>query len=173
MSSKNAKPYEGTKVPIGKTMGLIDTMIVNHGGIKTNYYKDFEKKELILAWERKVMVDDVRMIQPIMHHIDMNKVKTEAQAYRALYWHLKHKFESVEFGIVTFEEEFLPYFIVKLPSGEQGTIAQYFVPELSRGALPTMKTLGPISQKGIEEDQERIAKREKQRLDAEYEILPD
>lgn len=167
------KPYATTNVPIGKTMGQIDTMLVAHGGIKTNYYKDFEKKELILAWERKVMVDGDRMIQPIMHHVNMKELTSEAQAYRALYWHLKHKFEAVEFGIVTFEEEFLPYFIVKLPSGEQGTLGQYFIPELSHGALPPMRSLGPISQKGIEEDQKRIATREEERVEADYELLKD
>lgn len=169
---QNKKAYATTTVAPGKSMGQIDKMLIAHGGIKTNYYKDYEKHLLVLAWERKVMVDGERMIQPIMHRVNMKELN-EAQAYRALFWHLKHKFEAVEFGIVTFEEEFLPYFIATLPSGEQGTIAEYFVPDLRRGALPPMKTLGPISLKGIEEDQERIATREKQRLEAEYEILKD
>lgn len=134
------KPYHGTNVPVGKTMGQLDTMLLAHGGIKTNYFKDFESEELVLAWERKVMVDGNRMIQPIIHRVSYKGLR-EAQAYRALYWHLKHKFEAVEFGIVTFEEEFLPYFVVKLPSGEQGTIAEYFVPDLRQGALPPMRPL--------------------------------
>lgn len=138
---KTKKPYYGTSVPVGKTMGQIDTMLIANGGIKTNYFKDYEAGELVLAWERKVMVDGERMLQPIMHRVMISKDMTDAQAYRALYWHLKHKMEAVAFGIVTFEEEFLPYFIVKLPSGEQGTIAEYFVPDLKRGGLPAMRPL--------------------------------
>ena len=169
---KSQKPYAYTTVAPGKSMGQIDKMLIAHGGIKTHYFKDYEKALLVLAWERKVIVDGERMIQPIMHQVNMKDLN-ESQAYRALYWHLKHKFEAVEFGIVKFEEEFLPYFIVKLPSGKIGTIAEYFVPDLSNGALPPMTTLGPLSLKGVEEDQERIIKREEQRLEADYEILKD
>jgi hypothetical protein len=134
------KPYAGTTVPVGRTQQQIEVLIQNHGAVKSHFFKDFEAKELVFAWERKVLVDGRPMIQPLMHRLSFEDLK-EVQAYRALFWHLKHKFEAVEFGIVTFEEEFLPYFVVKLPDGVNGTIAEYFVPELRRGALPPMRAL--------------------------------
>ena len=136
----NEKPYARTTVTVGKSQGKIEVMIRKHMAVKSHFSKDFETSELVFAWERKILVDDRPMVQPLLHRLSFEDL-TEAQAYRALFWHLKHKFEAVEFGIVTFEEEFLPYFVVKLPGGGMGTIAEYFIPELRRGALPPMRAL--------------------------------
>ena len=132
--------YQSTTVPVVKTQSQIEKMLVEHGAVKTHFMKDYEKDMVILAWERKIILDGSPKIQPLMHHISFRDRK-EAQVYRALFYHLKAKFEAVDFQIVSFEEEFLPYFLVKLPDGKPGTIAEYFVPDLHHGMLPQMKQL--------------------------------
>ena len=51
------------------------------------------------------------------------------QRWRALALAIKAKLEAVESGIVTFDEEFLPYIV--LPNGQ--TIAQMMVPQIQAG----------------------------------------
>ena len=137
---KQYQPYQGTNVPVSRSQTMIEKMLQSHGAVKIHFFKDLEKDEVILAWERKFILDGKPVVQPLAHHIEFRD-KKEAQVYRALYYHLKAKFEAVDFKIVSFEEEFLPYFVIKFPDGSSGTIAEYFIPELKRGALPPVHAL--------------------------------
>ena len=141
--AKQYQPYQGTNVTVSRSQAMIEKMLQEHGAVKIHFFKDFEKYMVVMAWERKFIIDDNPVVQPLAHHITF-KDKKEMQVYRALYYHLKAKFEAVDFEIVSFEEEFLPYFVMKFPDGSSGTIAEYFIPDLKRGSLPPFKPLGNL-----------------------------
>ena len=137
---KKYTPYQDTNVSVSKSQNDIRKLLEKNGCVRLFFNFDLEDEEVVLAWERKIILDGETVRQPLAHHLSL-KGRKESQVYRALFYHLKAKFEAVEFQIVTFEEEFLPYFVVKLPDGSSGTIAEYFVPELKRGGLPPMQPL--------------------------------
>ncbi len=56
------------------------------------------------------------------------------QVYRALFYYLKARFTSVEFGIRTVEQEFLQEIVLKLPDGSDSTVS-----ELVSDKLPQIK----------------------------------
>jgi hypothetical protein len=89
----------------------------------------------------------VRFEVKLPNQADYRHVKTYEQAsrtkWRALLLVIKGKLESVEAGIATFEEEFMPYIV--MPNDQ--TIAAILVPMIdaaySDGKMPRQLLLGP------------------------------
>ena len=69
--------------------------------------------------------------------LDVNYAgRKQSEALRMVFYHLKAKFDAVDWGLYSFEEEFLPYFMGKLPDGRQATVAELMLPGLEKGRLP-------------------------------------
>ena len=49
--------------------------------------------------------------------------QAERQVWRVAYWWLKSKLEAVAFGLVEFEEDFLPYMLLANEQGQPITVA--------------------------------------------------
>ncbi len=56
--------------------------------------------------------------------------RAERQVWRVAYWWLKSKIEAIDFGLVEFEEDFLPYMLLENSAGGAGTVAQMLRPRL-------------------------------------------
>jgi len=144
MKEPYKEPYKGTDVPIERSQGKIRQMLEDNGAVIVQFSDSKELEMAEIKWARKVFFEQggqkVPMVQPCRIRVSFKGKKIQ-QVYRALYWHLKSKFEVVRFGILSFEEEFLPYFITQLDDGRQVTIAERMVPWLKKGEMPDMEPL--------------------------------
>ncbi len=109
-------PYFKTTVDVAKTQGIIRKFLMKYNlkGIRITDYKDIGIIEFIL--EIKGIEKGFRF-EFILHE------NYKKQTYRALFYYLKARFTSVDFGIRTIEQEFMPELIIKLPDGSSTTIA--------------------------------------------------
>lgn len=57
------------------------------------------------------------------------------QAMRLLHWWMKSKLEAIAWGLSSAVEEFLPYVVGQLPSGEPVTVGEIIVPRIVQGQL--------------------------------------
>lgn len=140
--SQQKHPYQSTTVPVSRSQEAIRKILYAHGAIATQF-TDYPMEGIIeLKWARQMMVDGANVQQPARYRIS-TEGKKEASVYRALFWHLKTKFEIVDFGIVTYEEEFLPYFVTYLPNGQETTVAEQAMPWIRKGLPPHLQPLAP------------------------------
>ncbi len=138
------EPYKGTSVPIERSQGAI-RKIFDANGIWAHQFSEAPSEQLIeIRWSRKLVVDENgekrEVLQPCKMQVSYKGRRSE-QVWRALFYHLKAKFEVVRFGIISYEEEFLPYFEIKLPNGDIGTIASAMIPALQVGKKPNLLAL--------------------------------
>lgn len=96
----------------------------------------------------------IRILIPLKHTPDqaMHYHKDLNQAYRALFWYLKSKFEAIAFGF-EFLSEFMPHIVVVNPQGALSTMAEEFIPRLQ--ALPADGS-GSVSPPKLEDLTERF-----------------
>ncbi len=131
---------EGTDVPVDRSQSEIRKIILKYGADEYVYGEKAGKAMIGFTAKGK----QVRFILPFPDPNDPEFSKTPTgrtrkgnasnEAYeaeirrrwRALSLSIKGKFEAVATGIVFFEEEFLPYFV--LPNGM--TVAETMLPQL-------------------------------------------
>lgn len=92
--------------------------------LEFNYPDEFEGKAIKLGVRFKLTVPKTDN--------EKERKQLRNQYYRALFYVLKSKLESVEFGIREFGQEFLGDLIYKLPDGRTGTVAEIIAPQLQR-----------------------------------------
>jgi hypothetical protein len=138
-------PYRYTEVPVSKSQEGIRKMLLENGAVGIQMTEFPEEQLVQIQWARKVIVDKTPLVQPLRLKIS-TKGRRPEQCFRALFYHLKAKFEIVRFGIVTFEEEFLPYFLIKDAQGRPVTIAEYCLPELRRGLPPHLEPMRALGE---------------------------
>jgi len=138
------QPYQGTQVPIERSQAGIRKLFDANRVFAHQYTEDRESQKFQIRWSRKLVIekDGVKkeVLQPCKMQISYKGRKPE-QVWRAAFYHLKAKFEAVQFGLVSYEEEFLPYFETVLPNGNMGTIAEAMIPALQIGRKPDMLAL--------------------------------
>jgi hypothetical protein len=138
------EPYKGTQVPIERSQGAIRKIFDTYG-IYAHQFSEAPGEQLIeIRWSRKLNIDENGQKRDVLQPCKMRvsyKGRTSQQVWRAIFYHLKAKFEVVRFGIISYEEEFLPYFEIRLPNGQVGTIAEAMVPALQDGRRPDMLAL--------------------------------
>ncbi len=138
--------YESTTVPEATTQGEIRKLLMANGARGYQQSEFLAEGIVEVKWAREIKVDGRPVFQPLRVRVSV-KGKRPATVWRAVYWHLKAKFEIVQFGILSFEEEFLPYFEMRLPDGRIGTVAELMVPNLKRALPPpildAMRALPP------------------------------
>ena len=124
--------YKNTKVDYVKSQVAISKLL-NNNGIKDIQHSSYADKAQILfikelKVEEKLMKVGIKIVVPEVEERNKN------QLYRALFYYLKAKFESLTFGFVeeyneAFVKEFMPYLI----ADRQGrTVADIVLPKLNK-----------------------------------------
>ena len=130
--------YKGTEVPVDRTMGKIKDMLYAHGAVEILVGEAPEHDTIQIMFARRFKFEDEVVKQPLMISVKF-KGRKPAEAMRMLYYYLKAKFDAIDWGLVSMEEAFLPYFMGKLPDGSTGTVADMMLPHLKKGRLPPME----------------------------------
>lgn len=143
-----SKFAEKTSVPVERSKAEIEQIIIRYGATGFGSMWEGDKAVIIFKMQEK----QLKFILPLPDKIDerftikktgrIHKTlsrRSEAEAYklwqqacrqlwRALLLSVKAKLESVESGITSFEEEFLPHFVVP---GDGRTVGEIMVPQLT------------------------------------------
>ncbi len=128
--------YRYTDVPAERSLSQIKEMLYKHGAVGTQVTEIPEKSLVQFTFSRRVLVDKVEKQQPCRIDILYGNRKV-SEALRMIFYYLKAKFDAVDWGVISFEEAFLPYFLGKLPDGRQVTVAELMLPDLKKGRLPS------------------------------------
>lgn len=144
---------EGTSVPVEKTRGEIERLVQSRGADAWRSEQDGRKASIMFRVKGTAVCFRLTLPDPadkrFWHDKGRYHRRTQAQhdgayagevrrLWRCLLLAIKAKFEVVDSGIASFEEEFLPHVIV----GGQATMADVLVPQLAgiaRGDAPTFQ----------------------------------
>ena len=135
MKKYKSKAYKGTKVDYVQSQVQISKLL-NQNGIKDIQHSAYQDKATI-TFLKELKVEDKLMKVGVKISVPDVEEKTKNQLYRALFYYLKAKFESLTFGFVeeyneAFVKEFMPYLI----ADKQGrTIADIVLPRFNK-AIP-------------------------------------
>ena len=127
-----SKAYKNTKVDYVKSQVQISKLL-NVNEIKDIQHSAYQDKAIIL-FIKELKIEDKMMKVGVKISIPEVDEKNKNQLYRALFYYLKAKFESLTFGFVeeyneAFVKEFMPYLI----ADRQGrTIADIVLPKLGK-----------------------------------------
>ena len=134
-------PYFGTGVPIYKTQNEIRTVLQKFDlkGTRFTEYNNIGLIEFILEKDGKEMAFRFKFNLP-------EKEAFQRQVYRALFYYLKNRFASIEFGITSVEEEFLQELVLKLPDGTDTTVKELIKTQLDSLAFESKLQL-PFKEK--------------------------
>lgn len=157
--------YTTTSVPVSRSQEAIRSLLQKFGARGVQFSEDFETHtiairfaKLVNGTARTVSVAmkvpeppqpkrarkrSYRYVRGRMVYDKMPQEKQEQMqraTYRALHYWLKSQFESVEFGLLTFEQIFLAHF-EWMVDGQPTTVGQYLIPRLnSDNLLPAPKS---------------------------------
>lgn len=148
-----SKAYKNTKVDYVRSQIAIGKLL-NNNGIKDIQHSSFADKAQILfikelKVEEKTMKVGVKIVVPDVEEKNRN------QLYRALFYYLKAKFESLTFGFVeeyneAFVKEFMPYLIA---DKEGRTVADIILPKLGK-AIEFTKDGGQLYLEDVREEKD-------------------
>lgn len=126
-----------TKVPADRSRHEIETILIRYGASKFGYMTD--DRQAMIGFEAHNR--RLRFILPLPERSkksEMRWAQEVRQRWRALLLTIKAKLESVQTGITTFEDEFLPYTL--LPDGK--TVSEWLQPQISaaysNGRMPPL-----------------------------------
>lgn len=130
--SWKSKAYKNTKVDYIKSQITISKLL-NNNGIKDIQHSNYQDKAQIM-FIKELKVEEKNMKVGVKIKIPDVDEKNRNQLYRALFYYLKAKFESLTFGFVeeyneAFVKEFMPYLIAD-KSGR--TVADIVLPKLGK-----------------------------------------
>lgn len=131
---------EHTTVPVEKSKVEIEKLLVRYGA-----------EEFVSGWTgttaQILFVMKGKRIKFVLHLPMESEYKNVAryeqanrQRWRALLLCIKAKFESVASAITTFEEEFLPHFVIP---GDGRTLGEIMIPQLQK-SYHSQKALPPL-----------------------------
>jgi len=127
-----SKAYKNTKVDYIRSQISISKLL-NDNGIKDIQHSSYQDKAQIL-FVKELKVEDKTMKVGVKVCVPEVDDRNRNQLYRALFYYLKAKFESLTFGFVeeyneAFVKEFMPYLI----ADKKGrTIADIVLPKLGK-----------------------------------------
>lgn len=126
MTVKSRTPYRYTEVKVSASQEAIRKLLVKY---------DVEATRFTFAGELAV-VEFVRHNQP--YRITAKGLgidnQSDRQIWRVLYFWLKSKMEAIDFGLMEFETEFLPYAVIS-DGRRSATVADAVRPRLEAGTL--------------------------------------
>lgn len=112
------KSFSNTKISLTKSQEDIEDLLDRVGvtGSRWSHIKENQQQKtpgrIICEFAHEEYVYRISVdYQTELGPRGGNTGTTREQAGRALYWHLKNMFDSVEYGIVTIQQAFLPYMI--------------------------------------------------------------
>jgi len=126
-----SKAYSGTKVDYVKSQASINKILNLNGIEEIQHTFTGNKGQIIFLKELKV--ENKKMKIGVKISLPEITDRTRNQLYRALFYYLKAKFESLTFGFVeeyneAFVKEFMPYLI----ADKQGrTVADMILPKFN------------------------------------------
>lgn len=109
-----------TTVPIARSQQAIQTLLAKYGA--TGFVVATRAKRIVLGFE----LNGKAMRFDVLVSGDKNLPQEERRTWRALLLIIKAKLEASINGVATFEQEFMPYFVMK--SGR--TLSQELLPQL-------------------------------------------
>ena len=124
-------PYDDTAVPVSKTQEAIKKLLASFQVTRTRFTS--MPSGALLEFVRQVESDQLIPFRITISPKVRNRNATlrdweqaERQVWRVAFFWLKSKLEAIEFGLVEFEEEFLPYMLLSGESGQDVTAAKVF-----------------------------------------------
>lgn len=124
------KAYKATKVDYVKSQSQIGKLLEQNGVSEKQFTDSLEEKKCQIVFLKPLDFEGRRIKIGVKVSVQNITEKTRNQIYRALFYYLKAKFESLSFGFVeeyneAFVKEFMPYLI----ADKQGkTIADLILP---------------------------------------------
>lgn len=143
------KAYRGTRTGASQSQDGIRRVLSKYGADGVQFTEDWTGKKLIVRFlyspakiQHSIVfvipipdIDDTTPRRGRKKSIEvLAKLKEQQikQIWRALYWAIKARMESVDFGIETFEEAFLSHFEVP---GTNKQVGEYLIPRIQSGRL--------------------------------------
>lgn len=135
----NTKAFAGTSISVDKSMSEIDRLLTKYG-VRENRYTHPRPERVgahgeagsgALVYEFVWPERGTQARRGVRIKVQYREEAgpkggrggiTAEQAGRALFWHIKSKFDSIEFGLEDFDVAFMPYLRTALADG--GTIAE-------------------------------------------------
>ena len=135
-------PYEDSKVPIEKSQRDIKSLLARFDVQATRFtsFPAYTMLEFVRGVETGSRVTYRITIQPKLDKVGASVTmwdRAERQVWRVVYWWLKAKIEAIEFGLVEFEQDFLPYMLLADSDGQSRSVAELLFERLAgRLVLP-------------------------------------
>jgi hypothetical protein len=113
--------FAGTTVPLDKSMVQVKKLLNEHGVFETRYTETGTPDEGQLIYEFVHGADESR--RGVRVNVTWasfagpkggRKGSTSSMAGRALFWFLKSKFDSIDYGIEEFDVAFMPHLMTQL-----------------------------------------------------------
>jgi hypothetical protein len=126
------KSYKNTKVHWGKSQAKIMQLLSKQGIVDVRFTM-LESRNIFVCEFNKTIEDKsagVRIQIPIPDAKDREQVKN--QIHRALFYYLKSKFEAMDFGLVEFLQEFMPFLVIQNKAGRQLTMGEAILPQYQK-----------------------------------------
>ena len=134
--------YKDTSVPVERSQNNIRVLLYKYGASGVQFTEDWKQRKVSVRFIHmfKEQTYQVR-IEAGVPQVPWSRSKAaqakrqgqaERQIWRGLFWAIKSRMESIDFGIESFVEAFLAHF--EDPKTGR-TIAEYLVPALAEGRL--------------------------------------
>ncbi len=129
-------PYESSPVSTDRSQAQIRKLLGAQGVVTTRFTSFPSYALLEFVKESKGQITPFRItIKPKVDSRSRSPAKeldrAERQVWRVCYWWLKSKLEAIEFGLVEFEQEFLPYMLIADSQGRDEVVAKVFFERLA------------------------------------------
>jgi hypothetical protein len=137
--SLDSLPYSGTQVPVDRTKGEIQKMLVKGGAEGIQWSDAYKPKRMAqLQFIRKgklyrltvpIHTEDLEKQRRYISDYDWEKymVRREAAMFRAMFYYLEGLIKAEAHGLLSFEEAFVGHSIIHLSSGEETTVADAII----------------------------------------------
>jgi len=129
--------YEDTSVSTDKSKAQIEKLLkkFNVKAIRFTGYPSYGILEFVREVADKQFVPYRLTVKPKVrdwsHNTASELDRAERQVWRVVYWWLKSKLEAIEFGLVEFEQDFLPYMMLTDGQGRTDTVDHIFFERLA------------------------------------------
>ncbi len=128
--------YEGTAVAVERSEEQIKKLLRKFSvqAMRFTSYPSYATLEFVRKdKEGKLVSYRIRVIPKVAKYArnpPRELDQAERQVWRVVYWWLKSKIEAIDFGLVEFEDDFLPYLLLTNDTGGTGTVAEMLKPRL-------------------------------------------
>jgi len=146
--------YKDTSVPAVQSQQDVKRLLVKYGCSAVSTAEDLTQGTITLRFARLMENTEQPVIVRLTARLpDLPSIRTtyrspspervererrekaERQAWRALYYAVKSRMESIVFGIESFEEAFLSHVEVIGKEGEKLTLGEWALPRMASGRL--------------------------------------